>query len=114
MIIWNTDEAILEDENITGEKTSDIYVKGRLKGPEDEQATDVHYRSMTGEGNFHWRLVFKFDYLEAEEVIVVQRKEHFLDWDETEMKIPARLELQVWDADTLSADDFLGARVNCV
>lgn len=53
--IWNTEEVILEDEGITGERTSDIYVKGRLKGPEDEQSTDVHYRSLTGEGNFNWR-----------------------------------------------------------
>lgn len=30
-------------------------------------------------------------------------------WDETEYKIPARLTLQIWDADHFSADDFLGA-----
>lgn len=29
IIIWNTEDVILEDENIfTGQKSSDIYVKG--------------------------------------------------------------------------------------
>lgn len=45
MIIWNTDDVVLEDDAFfTGEKMSDIYVKGWLKGPEDLQATDIHYR----------------------------------------------------------------------
>ncbi|XP_059472296.1 otoferlin isoform X4 [Neocloeon triangulifer] len=110
IVIWNTDEVVLEDDAFfTGEKMSDIYVKGWLKGPEDCQYTDIHYRSLTGEGNFNWRFIFPFDYLVAEEKIVISRKESLFSWDETESKIPARLELQVWDADHFSADDFLGA-----
>lgn len=66
-----------------------------LKGPEDTQCTDIHYRSLTGEGNFNWRFVFPFEYLVAEEKIVISRKESLFSWDETECKIPARLELQV-------------------
>lgn len=80
-----------------------------LKGQqEDRQDTDVHYHSLTGEGNFNWRFVFPFDYLMAEEKIVISKKESMFSWDETEYKIPARLTLQVWDADHFSADDFLG------
>ncbi|XP_041421073.1 otoferlin isoform X1 [Xenopus laevis] len=111
VIIWNTDEVILEDDAfMTGEKMSDIYVKGWLKGQqEDKQDTDVHYHSLTGEGNFNWRFLYPFDYLMAEEKIVISKKESMFSWDETEYKIPARLTLQVWDADHFSADDFLGA-----
>ena len=44
--IWNTSDVELNDENLlTGEKTSDIYVKGWILGEkEDAQQTDIHYR----------------------------------------------------------------------
>nr|XP_033504484.1 otoferlin isoform X6 [Epinephelus lanceolatus] len=111
VVIWNTDDVILEDDAfMTGEKMSDIYVRGWLKGQqEDKQDTDVHYHSLTGDGNFNWRFVFPFDYLMAEEKIVISKKESMFSWDETEYKIPPRLTMQVWDADHFSADDFLGA-----
>ena len=73
-----------------------------------QNAPLLHCRSLTGEGNFNWRFIFPFDYLVAEEKIVISRKESVFSWDETETKIPARLNLQVWDADHFSADDFLG------
>lgn len=39
------------------------WIKG-LEG--DKQETDVHFNSLTGEGNFNWRFVFCFDYLPTE------------------------------------------------
>ena len=72
------------------------------------QNTDIHYRSLTGEGNFNWRFIFPFDFLEAEEKIVVTKKEHFFSWDKTEFKIPAKLKLQVYDAESFHKDEFIG------
>ena len=43
-MVWNTQDVILEEESITGEKMSDIYVKGWIAGIDDKQETDVHYR----------------------------------------------------------------------
>ncbi|XP_068045267.1 dysferlin isoform X4 [Anomalospiza imberbis] len=109
-IIWNTKDVILDDLSITGEKMSDIYVKGWLVGHEEnKQKTDVHYRSMGGEGNFNWRFVFPFDYLPAEQMCYVAKKEHFWSLDKTENKIPPQLILQIWDNDKFSFDDYLGS-----
>lgn len=53
----------------------------------EAQATDIHYRSLTGEGNFNWRYIFPFDYLAAEEKVVISKKESMFSWDETTSKV---------------------------
>lgn len=71
VVIFNTKNVILDDVNlITGERKSDIYVKGFIGTDSPAQKTDVHYRSLDGEGNFNWRFVFDFDYLPQEKRIV--------------------------------------------
>ncbi|XP_058154766.1 myoferlin isoform X2 [Dasypus novemcinctus] len=109
VIIWNTKDVILDEKSITGEEMSDIYVKGWIPGNEEnKQKTDVHYRSLDGEGNFNWRFVFPFDYLPAEQLCIVAKKEHFWSIDQTEFRVPPRLIIQIWDNDKFSLDDHLG------
>ncbi|KAM6923228.1 myoferlin [Lycodopsis pacificus] len=108
-IIWNTSDVTLDETSITGENMSDIYVKGWMPGMEDEkQKTDVHYRSLDGDGNFNWRFIFGFDYLPAEQLCLVSKKEHFWNLDNTEFRIPPKLIIQIWDNDKFSLDDYLG------
>ncbi|XP_065097285.1 fer-1-like protein 4 isoform X2 [Paramisgurnus dabryanus] len=111
VIIWNTDDVVLDDVNpFTGEPSSDIYVKGWIKGLDGEkQETDVHFNSLTGEGNFNWRFVFHFDYLPTEKEIIYKKKESLFSIDETEFRQPAVLVLQVWDYDRIGSNDFLGS-----
>ncbi|XP_031733793.1 myoferlin [Anarrhichthys ocellatus] len=108
-IIWNTTDVTLDETSITGENMSDIYVKGWMPGMEDnKQKTDVHYRSLDGDGNFNWRFIFGFDYLPAEQLCLVSKKEHFWNLDNTEFRIPPKLMIQIWDNDKFSLDDYLG------
>lgn len=109
VIVWNTKDVLLDEKSITGEEMSDIYVKGWIPGNEEnKQKTDVHYRSLDGEGNFNWRFVFPFEYLPAEQLCVISKKEHFWSLDKTEFKLPPKLILQIWDNDKFSLDDYLG------
>ncbi|ERE71692.1 fer-1-like protein 4 [Cricetulus griseus] len=111
VVIWNTEDVVLDDVNpLTGEMSSDIYVKSWVKGLEhDKQETDVHFNSLTGEGNFNWRFVFRFDYLPTEREVSVRRKPGPFALEEAEFRQPAVLALQVWDFDRISANDFLGS-----
>ena len=103
VVVWNTTEVTLDETSITGENMSDIYVKGyvwpmefHIPGKcmyyeykkarvhpnyswmpgmeENKQKTDVHYRSLDGDGNFNWRFVFEFDFLPAEQLCLVSKK----------------------------------------
>lgn len=72
MVVYNTYDVVLDEKSITGESMSDIYVSGFLRGMENKKAkTDTHYRSLNGEGNFNWRLKYKFLYYPAEQKLVV-------------------------------------------
>ncbi|CAF1359491.1 unnamed protein product [Rotaria magnacalcarata] len=110
LTVWNTADVELNDENIlTGEKTSDIYVKAWIIGEKtDVQQTDIHYRSLTGEGNFNWRFIFDFQFLDIEQKVVFESKDSVFQVGNTIKKIPPRVVIRVYDADFFSADDFLG------
>ncbi|KAA0191737.1 Otoferlin [Fasciolopsis buskii] len=110
VIVWNTADVILNDTSLfSSEQSSDIYVKGWIKGVGiDDQKTDVHYRSLSGEGNFNWRFIFPFDYIQAEDRVVYPVKGAF-DLEPMMVKANCELTLQIWDADLLSADNFLGS-----
>lgn len=80
-----------------------------VKGLEhDKQETDVHFNSLTGEGNFNWRSVFCFDYLPMEREVSIWRCPGPFALEEDEFRQLAVLVLQVWDYDRISANDFLG------
>ncbi len=109
VVILNTKDVELNDLGlITGEKSSDIYVKGFLLDQmSNSKRTDVHYRSLNGEGNFNWRFIFNLEYLPAEKRMVFTHKQKF-GLVSTEKKLKPVLILQCYDADQFSADDLLG------
>ncbi|XP_049289456.1 myoferlin-like [Anopheles funestus] len=108
LIVWNTADVMLNERNIFGTEMSDIYVKCWLQEFTEAQYTDVHYRSLTGEGNFNWRMVFPFHYSPADGMLVLRRRKAFYEQFDTELKYPPSLTVQIWDNDSFSADDFLG------
>ena len=47
------------------------YLEGKKK---DKQETDTHYRSLTGEGNFNWRMVYPMDFIIQENKMIQKKK----------------------------------------
>ncbi|KAG7240139.1 hypothetical protein INR49_027885 [Caranx melampygus] len=95
-IVWNTTDVILDETSITGESMSDIYVKGWMPGMEDDkQKTDVHYRSLDGDGNFNWRFILGLTICLQSSCV------------SSRGKIPPKLIIQIWDNDKFSLDDYL-------
>ncbi|NWT06537.1 MYOF protein, partial [Mionectes macconnelli] len=108
-VVWNVRDTDLGDTNLLGQRMSDIYVTGWLDGlPEQQQHTDIHYRSRNGHGAFNWRFLFPFEFLAAEKLCAIGHREHIWSLDKTVLKVPPKLILQVWDNDKFKADDLLG------
>ena len=110
VIVWNTkDVELLDNPLYQSEPSCDIYVKAFLRGQNKSKSTDVHYRSMNGEGMFNWRLIFPFKYLPIEQEIVINEKEHFWKLDGTEKRVEPELVVQIWDNDQFLPDEFIGS-----
>nr|XP_045583890.1 myoferlin-like isoform X6 [Procambarus clarkii] len=108
VVVYNVFEAPLQETSlIGGERMSDVYVKGWLQGTSNVQKTDIHYRCLDGDANFNWRLVYNLNMLEAEQVMVVEHKEHPWSLHTTEQRRPPQLTLQLWDNDLILRDDYL-------
>lgn len=109
VIVWNTKDVKPQETNFLGEEMSDIFVKCNLVGTDDIQKTDVHYRSLNGDGMFNWRMVFPFAYIEAYGKVVVEKKAHFWSRRKHQDKLEPQLSIQVWDNDIFSRNDFIGS-----
>ncbi|PZC81246.1 otoferlin [Helicoverpa armigera] len=103
VIIWDVQGVKLDDH---GKKVSDIYVRAWIDTIEQAQYTDVHYSSSAGEGSFNWRMIFHFQYHQAEKKLVRKEKGPFTEVEEHMTPI---FVVQVLDSDAASQDDFLAS-----
>jgi len=84
LVIWETEDMKMMDI----EDTSDIYVTAFID-QKNRQSTDTHFRCMTGNGSFNWRIVFDLDV----------------------PRVNNRLTLHCYDKDIFSRDDFISGAV---
>ena len=86
LIIYET----YDMENMDIEDTSDIYVTAYIN-PKEKFQTDIHYRCSNGQASFNWRMLMP-----------IELPRNNFD-----------LNLQVYDSDLFSKDDYIcGARLN--
>ena len=82
LVVWETKDVKIMD----WEGTSDIYVRAYFDSVKQNKRTDTHFRSMNGKGSFNYRLLYD---------IIHPSKNQTLN-------------LQIWDADLLSSNDYIG------
>jgi hypothetical protein len=82
LVVWETKDVKVKD----WEGTSDIYCRAYFDSVTKNKRTDTHYRSMDGKGSFNYRLLFDIEH---------PSKDHIMN-------------LQIWDADAFSKNDFIG------
>ena len=86
LVVWETEEMRMMDF----EDTSDIYVTAFVD-QDKKQSTDVHFRCMTGNASFNWRIVMQLDV----------------------PRVNNKLYLHCYDKDIFSKDDFIsGAEID--
>ena len=56
LIVWETEDMELRDD----EGTSDVFISAYVD-PKKKQSTDVHYRCQNGTASFNWRMIFKLE-----------------------------------------------------
>ena len=71
-------------------------------------ARSVFWLSRITDSYFLARFVFPFEYLPAEEVMLIKKKDHFFSLDKHEEKHSVVFIVQIWDNDIFHPDDFLG------
>ena len=82
LVVWETKDAKVMD----WEGTSDVYVRAFFDSVKQNKRTDTHYRSMDGKGSFNYRLLYDIAHPSKNQV----------------------LNLQLWDADLLSSNEYMG------
>ena len=86
LVVWETEEMRMMDV----EDTSDIYVTAYVD-QKKKQSTDTHFRCMTGNASFNWRIVMQLDV----------------------PRVNNKLTLHCYDKDIFSKDDFIcGAEID--
>ncbi|KAI5630708.1 c2 domain-containing protein [Phthorimaea operculella] len=77
VVVWDVQSLLVGQGDW---KTANLYVQIYLGSDENAQQTDIHYNSISGEGNFNWRMVFSFQYNHAERKMINTERGPFTEY----------------------------------